>query len=346
MQMFETKVLNSQGKPVLLTQREHMVAQENEKKLNALGFQIDITSLTAITKKVTEQKFYHIAPAKYLPVRVGEGAWSTQLTTYRAYYLGDDFTTGIVNLAGSNSRLASVDVGVDSVNVPVQTWAKRLEYSIPQLMEAQRSGNWDLVTSLEKSRKMNWDLGIQKVAFLGISGNTGCEGYYTLSNVNTDASAIPQAIGTLDPANLSQVVASLVRKYRQNSNFTAWPTKFVMPELDYLACVAQVSPDFPIKTILDLLRDAFRAATMNPNFEVLPNAYGNNSNFSDNLFHYVMSNDDDESIRMDIPVDYTNTIANTVDNFQFQNAGYGQFTGVKAYRPLEVLYFTCTNTLS
>lgn len=42
---------------------------------------------------------------------------------------------------------------------------------------------------------------------------------------------------------------------------------------------------------------------------------------------------------MDIPVDLTITQPNTVNNFQFQDAGYGQYTGVGVMRPLEVLYF-------
>ena len=42
---------------------------------------------------------------------------------------------------------------------------------------------------------------------------------------------------------------------------------------------------------------------------------------------------------MDIPLDYTNTLANSIDNFAFQNAGYGQLTGCLSYRPLEMLYF-------
>jgi hypothetical protein len=54
---------------------------------------------------------------------------------------------------------------------------------------------------------------------------------------------------------------------------------------------------------------------------------------------YVLLNYDEEALRMDIPLDYTNTLANSLDNFSFQNAGYGQFTGVLAYRPLELLYF-------
>jgi hypothetical protein len=48
---------------------------------------------------------------------------------------------------------------------------------------------------------------------------------------------------------------------------------------------------------------------------------------------------DAESIRMDIPVDYTVTQPNTINNFQFQDAAYGQATGVIVYRQLELEYF-------
>jgi hypothetical protein len=42
---------------------------------------------------------------------------------------------------------------------------------------------------------------------------------------------------------------------------------------------------------------------------------------------------------MDIPVDFTMTQAGTLNNFQFQDAAYGQFTGVGIYRLLELVYF-------
>jgi hypothetical protein len=45
---------------------------------------------------------------------------------------------------------------------------------------------------------------------------------------------------------------------------------------------------------------------------------------------------------MDLPVDYTVTQANTMNNFQFQSAAYGQFTGVHFYRELEGLLFEYT----
>ena len=86
------QILNSKGQPIKLTEREERVCLINQKKCNDLGYEIDITTLTTIMKKISEQKFYEIPFADYVPVRVGEGAWSSQLTTYRSFNIADDFS--------------------------------------------------------------------------------------------------------------------------------------------------------------------------------------------------------------------------------------------------------------
>ena len=95
---FNYKVFNSEGKQIVLNQQEQMMASFLETQIkNATGYEVDVTTLTTIMKKITEQKFFSLAPADYIPLRVGEGAWSTVLTTYRSFALGDDFLTGVVN---------------------------------------------------------------------------------------------------------------------------------------------------------------------------------------------------------------------------------------------------------
>lgn len=97
---------------------------------NSLGYEINITSLTTIMKRITEQKFFEIAPADYLPVRVGEGAWSSNLVTYRSFELAAAFEEGIVNLGSNNSRLAVADAGVDSLTIQVFNWGKNISWNI------------------------------------------------------------------------------------------------------------------------------------------------------------------------------------------------------------------------
>lgn len=338
------KIFYNDGKTeVVLNAREQQVAAVLERQMNALGYEISITTLTTIMKRISEQKFFELAPADYMPVRVGEGAWSSNLVTYRSFNLSDDFSTGVINTGGNNSRLATGDAGVDSLSIPVLNWAKSIGWSIFDLELAAKAGNWDLVSAKEKARKKNWDLGIQKVAFLGLAGNSSVLGLLNQgSSVTNDTSTLTASISSLaaSPANLSAFIAAVLNVYRSNCNRTAWPTHFVIPESDYLGLATPSSPTYPIKSILQLMQETFQVMTGNDGFKILPCAYGDPAYNSLGVHRYALLNYDEESVRMDIPVDYTNTLANSIDNFSFQNVGYGQFTGVLAYRPLELYYLS------
>lgn len=345
-------ILNSKGEPIKLTQQELIRAQmlQNDPQLrqfnaemrNSIGYEINITTLYSISKRVVEQKFFTLAPADYMPVRVGNGAWSTELLTYRDYAIAGDFEAGNLNTGASNSRLAEADAGVDSLVNPVINWGKQVTWSFMDLMMAAKSGNWDIVTSKERSRKKNWDLGIQSIAFLGSTTNANVLGLLTQPNVTSNTSLITQAINSMNVTQFQTFVAGVVQAYRSNSNYTAMPTHFIIPESDYNGLVTPLSATYPVVSMLTYLLNAFKEITRNPNFKILPCAYANeaqNASISGlNKNRYTLLNYDEDSLAMDIPVDYTNTQQNTINGFQFQNVGYGQYTGVLAYRPLEMLY--------
>lgn len=341
-------ILNAKGEPITLNAREKyhaawMQRQVNERFGNSLGYEVNITTLTTIVKKISEQKFFEIAPADYLPIRVGEGTWSSNLTTYRTFDIADEFETGIINTGGQNARLAQGDVGVDALIIKINNWAKSIGWSIFDLELAARSGNWDLVSAKERTRKRNWDLGIQRIAFLGARGSNGangsCLGLLNQTGVNFNTTVITAPLNTLTPTQLQTFQATCLEAYRSNCQRSAWPTHFIIPESDYNGLAGQSSPQFPVKSTLQLLEEGFQIMTRNKNFKILPLAYGDKTYSGLSTQMYVLLNYDEETVRMDIPLDYTNTLANSLDNFSFQNAGYGQFTGVLAYRPLEILYF-------
>lgn len=342
-------ILNSKGVEIKLTPAEQYHADLMSEKINrecmhvlknALGYEIDITTLTTIVKKISEQKFFEVKPSEYMPVRVGDGSWGSQLTTYRSFELSGDFADGLMNTGNNNARMASADAGVDSVTVQIKNWAKSIGWSIFEIQQAAKSGNWDIVTAKEMSRKKNWDLGIQKVAFLGLAGHPDVLGFLTQTGCTNNTTIITKPISSMSTTELKTFVAALVESYRANNARTAWPTTFTIPESDYNGLASQASPEFPIKSTLALLEEALKLQTRNPAFKVLPLAYGDAAYNSLGVQRYVLSNYDDTSFRMDIPVDYTNTLANSLDNFNFQNAAYGQFTGVGLYRPLELMYFS------
>tara|TARA_Y100001963_G_scaffold17759_1_gene21935 strand:- start:28494 stop:29507 length:1014 start_codon:yes stop_codon:yes gene_type:complete len=332
-------IYNHRGEKVVLNEREKLISAQNQLKIkNDLGANVDITTLTTVMKSVIDQKFFEIAPADFLPVRVGEGSWSQTLTTYRSFAIGDDFATGLLNTGANNSRLAETDTAVDAVDIRVNNWAKAIGWTIPDLEFASKAGNWDLVVSKEKARKKNWDLGIQKVAFLGMEG-TSIKGLLTQAGVTVNTTLITKAISSMTATELTAFAASVLNVYRANCSRTAWPTHFAIPESDYLGLAAPSSSDFPLKSKLELLLETFRVMTKNQSFEILPLAYGDTAYNSLGVNRYALYNSEEDSLRMDIPVDYTSTMANTINGFTYENVGYGQFTGVQAYRPAEMVYF-------
>lgn len=345
MQMYEVnEVRNSQGKPILLTDQEYhnclrLQEQVNAKEYrNALGFEIPITTLTAISKKVVEQKFFTIAPADYLPVRVGENSWSSNIITYRDFQVADDFEKGIVNQAGS-TRLSTASAAIDSLSINVYNWGKEINWTLFELKQAALSGNWDVVTSKERSRKRNWDLGIQKIAFLGSATNVTILGLLNQATVASNTTVITTKISAMTDAQFQTFVATIIEAYRANCFRTAMPTHFIVPESDYNGLTTPANTNFAITSKLEYLEKAFKTATSNPNFKILPCSYADKANNQFGLNRWVLLNYDEDTIRMDIPVQYTNTQQNSINGFQYQNVGYGQFTGALAYRPAEILYF-------
>ena len=335
------KICNSAGEEIQLSMREQLLAQYLERVMNEIGYEIDVTTLTTISKKITEQKFFEIAPADFIPVVVGEGAWGTSVETYRSFSPADDFETGIINTGGNNGRLAETQAGVDSVNQKIYNWGKSIGWTLFEVQQASKSGNWDIVTSLERSRKKNWDLGIQKIAFLGKKNDPKCQGLLNLSGVNTNTTLITEPISGMTPTELKAFCASVLDTYRSNCIRTAWPTHFVIPESDYLGLASPASDQFPIRSTLSLLEETFQIMTKNKNFKILPLAYADHQYNENDASHqtYMLLNYDEETFKMGIPVDYTNTLANSTDNFHFQNVAYGQFTGVVTLRPKELLYY-------
>lgn len=342
-------IRDAKGQPIVLNEMEVHFAEHTQREFNAkfkdinnsLGFELPITTLTGIFKKVSEQKFATIAPADYMPLRVGENSWSTSILTYRSYSIAGSFETGNLNVGANNSKLATADTGVDGVTVKVMNWGVENSWNVMELMTAARSGNWDLVTSKEYARKKMWDLGIQKTAFLGLADNSDFLGLFTQQDVNSNTAAITTYIKDMTATQFQTMLGSLLGAYQINCNYTAYPTHFIMPAVDFNGCANAVDENFGLRSRLERMEEALKRVTMNPNFQILPNFYADQANNIDtiNLNRYTLLNYDETSVRMDIPVDYTSTLQNTINGFNFNNVGYGQYTGARAYRPLEMLYF-------
>lgn len=309
---------------------------------SATGYQIVTDTLTYIKKQISEQKFYEVAPADYIPVAVGDGAFAANILTNRTYMVADDFESGNIRTGGGNSRLSAVDVAIDSKTMKVINWAKAIDYSIFDIEQALVANNWDPIEQKHRARKKNWDLGLQKIAFLGSSVDaTSVPGFLNNTQINVDTSTIIKSISSMSAAEFATFVQNILAVYFANTNSTVLPTNFVIPYSDYLGLMTPVSSTYPNIPKFNYLDQAFKALC-GPNFKILPLAYAdatNNTSYGINKQIYQLYRYDAESVRMDIPVDYTTTQPNTINNFQFEDVAYGQYTGVGFYRALEALQF-------
>jgi len=309
----------------------------NQIKTNSLGYQQLITTLTAVGRKVSVQKFYEIPFADYLPVVMGNGAYMRQLINWRTYVKGEGFETGVISNASNQSRLAHVDAAYDQVPQVIYAWAKGMVYNIFELEEAMRANTlFSLIEARETARRKEWDLGLQKVAFLGYQDSKGllnnAEAYVNLTE-------IVKPISSMTAEEFNAFAGTVYEQYRRNCNRTAKPTHFVMPEKDWNGLINFPSATFPLKTKLQLLEEAFKTVTMNQAFKIMPCAYSDAENFDGVNNRYALYNMDETSLKMDLPIDYTMTQAGTVNGFSWENVAFGQFTGVVAQRPKELLYF-------
>ncbi len=236
-------------------------------------------------------------------------------------------------------------MGTAPITTKIVTWAKGYQYTVPEVQKALASTNWDVVSSKMEALKRNWDLGIQKVAFLGFLPDlTHVAGLLTNSQVTADTGTITKNISTMSSAELSTLVATIMGAYFSNSNNTVLPNKFIIPMDDYLGLATPFASGFPIVSMLSYLEDAFKKITGNANFKILPLAYASATNNAGYVSvsgkqRYVLYRDDVDTLAMDLPVDFYLSPAGTGNNFQWNGVGAGQFTGVTIYRPAEVIYF-------
>ena len=315
---------------------------------SATGYQIAIDTLTFLTRQISEQKFYKIAPADFVPIMVGEGAFAQDLLFNRTYSVAEDFEAGIVRQGTADARLSTADVAIDGVAQKTNFWAKSINYTIIEIEQALRANAWDPIMMKMSSRKENWDLGIQVTAFLGLATDaTNFPGLITNTAWTTDSStSITKAISSMSAAELLAFQLAFLAKYWSNAAQTAMPDTFLMPTTDFIACSQIMTPatlgTYPTN-LLDWLHNAFKKATQNPNFKILHTPYCdasiNNTLRALNHHYYLLYRQDPKSLRMNIPIDLTVLQANTINNFQFQSVAYGQFTGVVALRSLECVVF-------
>lgn len=304
---------------------------------DSAGFQFVIDTLSYIRAGVIEQTFYEVAPADYFPVDVGEGSWSDEIVQNLTYQIAGNFHEGDIDTATGNGNLAQVGAAVQPVRMPNITWAKATKWTVPEIEKASR-GNWDLVESRMSALKENWDLGVQRLAFLGHPTISAMSGLLNNANVTINTSLITGTISAMNEGAFQTFVRSILATYFANANSTKLPNKFVIPTDDYLGFGSAASATYPNISKIEYLENMFKKMTMNDGFKILPLAYAAATNNDLGQNRYVLYNDDPKTLKMSIPFDFTMIDADTPDGFNFMQPAYGQYSGVLVTKPREMLY--------
>jgi hypothetical protein len=315
---------------------------------NATGYQILIDTMTYIKQQESRQTYYELGsfglkPSDFVPIAVGDGSWSSNILTRRVYQNAGDFEAGLIRQGSNNARVTNTDVSMDSVVLPTFIWENGVQYTLAEIEQALVASNWDIIASKHAARNKMYQLGIQAVTFLG-SKSGSMEGLLINTKTNVNTSFIAAPINGLNAAGFQTFVSGLISAYWTNTNSTVLPNRFVIPMTDYLGLMTLVpgtAGTFPVP-MLTYLENAFKQLC-GPEFKLIGNAYCDASNSNAlrgvNKFTYALYRHEAEALRMDIPVDFTVTQPNSLDNFHFQDVAYSQLTGVGFYKPLETLLF-------
>lgn len=318
----------------------------------ATGYQIQIDTLTYIIKQQSQQKFYTVPFADFLPVMVGSGAFASNLLFNREYSSAEDFEAGNIRQGTANTRQSSAEAALDGVTQNTQFWAKSVSYSLIEANQALVANNWDPIAAKHRARKKNFDLGMQVVAFFGLQTDSRITGLLNNPNVTTNTAVITKAISSMTATEFFTFMGAFIQAYITNVGSTAMPDTFLMPQGDYIACsqlmvqnvIAAGSGTYVGMNILDYMLMSFKRATQNDNFKIKSLYYAdaavNNAMRGLNKNYYALYRQDPESLQMNIPVPYTVTQANSINNFNFQDASYAQYAGATVLRNLELLLFT------
>lgn len=344
----ETQRPQRVARPVRSTQGLSLFNASGDISDQSTGFKYAIDTMSFIKSEITEQKFYTIPFADFIPVSVGRGNWSDQIFTNVSFSNAGDFASGFIN-TGLNTRFAGVDAAVAPKSQYIRTWAKQLTYSIAEVEQALQANNWDPIMAKERARKENFDLGVQEIAFIGVTGDAQITGLLSNTDVTVDTTTITKLISTMNAAEIAAFVTTLIKSYfigtvasgDVGTQYTSMPTHFAIPYADWLG----LSTPFPGSVgtyplpMIDYLMDAFKRQTMNPNFVVYPVAYCDPAKSASGLTEYALYRKDPRSLMMEMPIGYTTTAANSVNNFSFQNVGYARVGGVGVFRNLELRYY-------
>lgn len=308
---------------------------------NTIGLEQNLTTLTQLLANVQRQKFYTLngqALTDFIPIEMGTGAYARQLTQFAVAQVGDNFETGIVQPGNAINKDANVDIAVDTISIRNNFWRMKYQATNEIVRMAQvNQETFSYIEEQERARLRTFQLGIQKVAFLGTEDGLN-EGLLNLSGVTVNSTIMPANFANMTTQQLVNFATTAMSTYFALTNSTVFPNTMVIPTSDLAGLATYISSTYPVgETRKEFLERAFKAAGAPADFKILHTVYNQTAGVGGNA-RYVLYNRDADTLTMYLPKPYTPYPLYPVGSLDMISDAEAQFTGVWAKRPQEILY--------
>lgn len=308
---------------------------------NNIGIEQNLTTLTRLLAGVQRQKFYQLNGQSlndFIPIEVGTGAYARQLTQFAVAQVGDNFETGIVQPGNGINKDANVDIAVDTISIRNNFWRMKYQATNEIVRMAQvNQETFSYIEEQERARLKTFQLGIQKVAFLGTSDGLN-EGLLNLSGVTVNTTLMPGNFAAMTTAQLTNFATTAMSTYFALTNSTVFPNTMVIPTTDLAGLATYISSTYPVgETRKEFLERAFKAAGAPADFKILHTVYNQTAGTNGGA-RYVLYNRDADTLTMHLSKPYTPYPLYPVGALDMISDAEAQFTGVWAKRPQEILY--------
>lgn len=308
---------------------------------NTIGLEQNLTTLTQLLANVQRQKFYTLngqALTDFIPIEMGTGAYARQLTQFAVAQVGDNFETGIVQPGNAINKDANVDIAVDTISIRNNFWRMKYQATNEIVRMAQvNQETFSYIEEQERARLRTFQLGIQKVAFLGTEDGLN-EGLLNLSGVTVNSTIMPANFANMSTQQLVNFATTAMSTYFALTNSTVFPNTMVIPTSDLAGLATYISSTYPVgETRKEFLERAFKAAGAPADFKILHTVYNQTAGVGGNA-RYVLYNRDADTLTMYLPKPYTPYPLYPVGSLDMISDAEAQFTGVWAKRPQEILY--------
>ena len=328
-----------------ITEEEYKNGLRSLNVNNSLGFEQTVTTLTHILAKVQEQKYYTLlgqSLTDFVPVEIGTGSYSGQIFQYRIGKIGDPFESGVVSPGNGVNKDAAVDIEIDGANIKNNFW--RFDYTVTkELIEMAKvnAQNFSIIEQKEAARLKTYQLGIQRVAFLGLENDTAVKGLLNQSDVTVNTDLLGAKLKDMTLAQMQAFVKGIIDKFCKNNNYTVYPNRLLISSEDYNILGTQWSAEFPSMTVRQVLLEAFKGITGN-DFKIVHATYCDNAGTAG--ARYVLYNCDPDTLTMYLPRPYTPHPLFPQGSLDLVSQAEAQFTGVWVKRPKELLYLDVTSS--